>query len=722
MQVGSFVSWMRPLTAGAALLVCCLIATPPVAAGADGANLTAAELWLAPSSPRAVGSELSSAVDDLASGHAARALPVFAKAATRPLVGPYARLYEGRAELALNAPREAAAAARSVVTTASGYLGQMALVLLADSDQALGDNDGAVRALETLVGQGPLNPEVVLLRLGHAAYAAGDRALALRSFLSVYDSYPLSDQAADAATILNQLSPGSLTPSVDSLGASFARAEQLYDAKRFADAKKAFGAIRNVATGDDLDRATLRVAECDEQLRHSLAALDALKDLLAKPTPRESETRYFYLSALRDLGHGDEYVALANQFVDSNPADPLAETALFDLSQYFTRSNDDARAAATAADLVRRFPTGPHAPRMAWRAGWWAYKNGDYATTVATFSTASTTFRHDDLRPAWLYWTARANDRLKDREAAIAGYRVCISAYRNTYYGREAQRELDSLHVPAEPTVRADGEGPVEQTGRVDPLAIAPGALPPNAAVIRALLGAGLYDDAVGELRLFARDNGTSPLIEATMAYALNRKGELRAGIQTMRRAYPQFLAAGGEDLPADLLAVIFPVAYWDLIRKYSEVHKLDPYLMAALIAQESTFDAGVRSSANAWGLMQVLPSTGRAYARKLGIRPFRTSRLTDPEVNIRIGMAFFADLLSELGNLPLALAAYNAGEDRAEQWKAGRQGVDEDEFIDDIPYAETQNYIKRILGTAEDYRRLYPTGSAKPDLARSGR
>ena len=131
----------------------------------------------------------------------------------------------------------------------------------------------SVRALETLVGQGPLNPEVVLLRLGHAAYAAGDRALALRSFLSVYDSYPLSDQAADAATILNQLSPGSLTPSVDSLGASFARAEQLYDAKRFADAKKAFGAIRNVATGDDLDRRRCAwrsaTSSCATHWRHS---------------------------------------------------------------------------------------------------------------------------------------------------------------------------------------------------------------------------------------------------------------------------------------------------------------------------------------------------------------------------------------------------------------------------------------------------------------------
>jgi soluble lytic murein transglycosylase len=710
---------IRRLTAASVTLVVCLGVSPVPLAGARTSVLTAHDLWLAPSSTRTTGEPLATAVEDLVAGHPARALPVFARSATDPVIGPYAMLYEGRAQLALDAPRAAAALAAKAAAGASGYLEQTALVLLADADEAMGDSAGAVRALQTLVSRRPLDPAPVYLRLGNVAHAAGDRTLATHSWRTVYENYPLSDQADDAASMLNKTAPGSLTPTIDSLSADVARAEQLYDARRFTDARKAFLAISAVATDDDRDRAALRVAECDEQLRHSTEALNALKALLAKSTPREPETRYFYLSAVRDVGHGDEYVVLANQFADRNPTDLLAETILFDLSQYFTRQNDDARAAATAADLFRRFPTGAHADRAAWRAGWWAYKNGDFVTTVATFSSAATTFRHADLRPAWLYWTARANDRLNDREAAVAGFRQCIVDYRNTYYGREARRELDAWHVAvdAEPAPSAD------PPRRQDPLAtIAPGPLPANAAVVRALLGAGLYDDAVGELRIVERDGGTSPLIEASLAYALNRKGELRPAIQTMRRAYPQFLAAGGEGLPADLLEVIFPVAYWDLIRKYAEAHKLDPFLMAALIAQESTFDAGVKSSANAWGLMQVLPSTGREYAHKLGITPFRTSRLTDPEVNIRIGMAVFADLLDHFGDLPLALAAYNAGEDRADHWKAARQGVDRDEFIDDIPYAETQNYVKRILGTAEDYRRLYQTGKATPIVARNAR
>ena len=180
-----------------------------------------------------------------------------------------------------------------------------------------------------------------------------------------------------------------------------------------------------------------------------------------------------------------------------------------------------------------------------------------------------------------------------------------------------------------------------------------------------------------------------------------------------MRRAYPQFLAAGGEELPRDVLAVIFPLLYSDLIGKYSAVNALDPYLVAALMAQESTFVPDIRSSAGAVGLMQLMPMTARRYVRAFK-PPYSASLLSDPEANVRIGTAYLADKIKEFGGLHLALASYNAGESPVRQWLAERPGLPREEFIDDIPYPETQNYIKRILGTAADYRRLYPGAFGK--------
>jgi soluble lytic murein transglycosylase len=238
--------------------------------------------------------------------------------------------------------------------------------------------------------------------------------------------------------------------------------------------------------------------------------------------------------------------------------------------------------------------------------------------------------------------------------------------------------------------------------------------LPPNEPTIRALLSVDLYDQALDELRYAQKAWGDSPAIQATIGWIHNRRGDLRAGINAIKRAYPQYMAAGGEKLPSEILKVLFPVDYWPLIRRYSAERQLDPYMIAALIAQESTFIVDVKSSANAYGLMQLLPSTGRQYARSLRLgRRFSIGMLTTADTNVRMGTAYFADLMRQFGGAHYALATYNAGPNRVARWISERPGIDRDEFIDDIPFPETQNYVKKILGTAEDYRRLYEAGAA---------
>ena len=286
-------------------------------------------------------------------------------------------------------------------------------------------------------------------------------------------------------------------------------------------------------------------------------------------------------------------------------------------------------------------------------------------------------------------------------------YRLVATDYLNSYYGRLAVARMGGKVPPLQTTVV---EGPAATRDEA-------ASAPPNAALVRALAAAGLYDDANAELKYAKRVWGDSAAIQATLAWVSREQGMsetgnrrftlVRGSITTMRRAYPQFLAAGGERLPREILSVIFPLEHWDLIRKYSQARDLDPYLVAALVAQESTFVPDIKSSANAVGLMQLLPSTARQYARKLGLR-YSSRLLTNPEANIRMGTAYFADKIKQFGGIHLALASYNAGETPVRQWIGERPGMAREEFIDDIPYPETQNYVKRILGTAEDYRRLY--------------
>src|SRR5437868_5233099 len=119
------------------------------------------------------------------------------------------------------------------------------------------------------------------------------------------------------------------------------------------------------------------------------------------------------------------------------------------------------------------------------------------------------------------------------------------------------------------------------------------------------------------------------------------------------------------------------------MIKQYSLAHQLDPYMLAALIAQESTFTADVKSAANAYGLMQIVPSTGRQYARSLNLsKRFSIGMLTTAETNLKMGTAYFADLVRQYGGVHYALATYNAGPSRIVRWKAAKPGLDADEFI----------------------------------------
>ncbi len=127
----------------------------------------------------------------------------------------------------------------------------------------------------------------------------------------------------------------------------------------------------------------------------------------------------------------------------------------------------------------------------------------------------------------------------------------------------------------------------------------------------------------------------------------------------------------------------------------------------AGLIRQESTFQADVVSHANAIGLMQILPKTGRILAKQRKVKYTKAS-LFDPNVNIQLGMLYIADLTRPTGGLEYAAAAYNAGEDRIALWKSERTYDEVPELVESIPFTETREYVQIVVRNAEMYRQIY--------------
>jgi soluble lytic murein transglycosylase len=665
-------------------------------------------IWLVPdavavaSVPKAAAG-FASAVRLFAAGKFAEALPLFtAPALADTPLAAYATYYGGLCSLNLSSAADARAAFAGVrASRASGFVVEAATGREADAAAAQGDHAASAALYEELARSKTASPDSILLSLGQAHKAAGDRTRAAQAFSRLYYEIPTSDLASSAAAELARLED--VLPSkrsADRMALELGRAERLFSAKRYQPARQAFESLEPLVTGDDAERVTIRLAECDHFLRRYRQARERLAPLLETGSRRD-EARFYFLSATRGLGLRDEYVALARALIEQFPNSPWAAETLNNLATYYILSDEDEQADAVFRELYAKYPRGSYAERAAWRAGWWAFRHDRHQDATAFFEGAAATFPRSDYRPAYLYWSARSREYVADTQGASAVYRIVTTDYLNLYYGRLAYSRLQKLGAKS----------------ATIPPELAPPAVPaepPTADLIRLLLALGLYEQARDELLFAQRTYGDTPLVGATLGWVHNRLGDLRLGIVQMKRAYPQYMSEEGSRLPADVLKVVFPLDHWAPIQKYAAAHNLDPYFMAALINQESAFDARIKSAAGAIGLMQVLPSTGRQYARALGLKRYGTASLTRPETNIQIGMAYFADLLRRQGDATRALIGYNAGELRVIQWDAEGRGLEPDEYIDDIPFAETQTYVKKILGTAEDYRKLYGEGPVR--------
>jgi soluble lytic murein transglycosylase len=134
----------------------------------------------------------------------------------------------------------------------------------------------------------------------------------------------------------------------------------------------------------------------------------------------------------------------------------------------------------------------------------------------------------------------------------------------------------------------------------------------------------------------------------------------------------------------------------------------VDPYLVAAIIREESQYDWRAVSRVGAIGLMQVMPGTANNVAQRLGLSAVGRDDLFDQETNIRIGVHYVEQLLEQFsGNVAYTIASYNAGPMAVGNWIALHRGRSQDEFVELIPYLETRQYVKRVLRSYREYIRL---------------
>jgi soluble lytic murein transglycosylase len=144
---------------------------------------------------------------------------------------------------------------------------------------------------------------------------------------------------------------------------------------------------------------------------------------------------------------------------------------------------------------------------------------------------------------------------------------------------------------------------------------------------------------------------------------------------------------------------LFYPLRYEEIVRGHARNYELDPALLAAVIYQESKFEADARSDSGAIGLMQLLPNTAKGIAIHTGGSAFRVADLYDPEINVRYGAWYLRHLIRKYGDEQTALAAYNAGQTNVDRWRREGRG---------IQFSETRAYVERVAELKKIYRRAY--------------
>ena len=394
----------------------------------------------------------------------------------------------------------------------------------------------------------------------------------------------------------------------------------------------------------------------------------------------------------------------------SYPSSPWLEEALYSAANLYLLRPDYDHAAALYGEMAQRFPTGKYAPYAHWKAAWLSFRLGRNAEARWRFEKQVELYPTSNQVVPSLYWRGRIAEDEHDYARARAYYQKILDRFRHYYYAELASTRLRGLPPSSDPVA----DPLLDHIPALRPLAgVANTELPSDdlrAQKSLLLENGALYELATRELQA-ANSNGDAPWALAQIAHLYQEQDRYDRALQTLKRAVPGYFGLEIEQLPRPVWEALFPRPWWSDVKKYAAENQLDPYLVAALIRQESEFNPAAVSRADAIGLMQLLPITGKRMAHELNVRRYSVGMLAEPGINVQLGTRYFRQLVQKFdGKLELALAAYNAGADRVEEWRSSGNFREPAEFVESIPFTETREYVQAILRNAGIYHRLYGT------------
>ena len=642
--------------------------------------------------------------DDYSKSHAQQALSWLQKAKPDTLLYEYTLFWTAQSERALG---KNAAAAQDFAQILKDYPGaafkDLVLEAYVPAAIAMGRPQDALDGLATYPAAG--SKPTLLLARARANEGAHKFTPAAKDYQALFYKYPLADESKDAAIALPRLNKqlhGEFPYATGEMQDQ--RAQIFYDGHKWHEARTEYEKLATILKDPEnpiRQRALVRAAECRQ---HPKAAPGLFAKLSVTDPDADSERLYDLSQAWRSDKKEVEMLTAIEKNAEKYPQSRWTEDSLMAAGNYYWVELDRAKAGNYYQRVLDGFPGGRHAQNAEWRLAWIAYiQRQPFADEKMTNFLRK--YPSTGAAVNALYWLGRNAERSGNPARARAFYEKATDRFPSTYFAHAADQRLSKLapgdsepadalaEVPAPPPLRPFDE----------PIAPMVAERWNRAQALRTIAF-----DASAELELKAAYAATaSPRYLVEAAQAAFDQGHFATGMAYGRLAVPNFDSRKLSEVPSNVWKVLFPFPYEAVIRREADRNNFDPMFAAGLIRQESTFQADAVSHADAIGLMQILPKTGRLLAKQRKIRYTKNS-LFDPNINIELGMLYIANLTRATGGPEYAAAAYNAGEDRIALWKSERTYEEVPELVESIPFTETREYVQIVLRNTDMYRALY--------------
>jgi len=554
--------------------------------------------------------------------------------------------------------------------------------------------------------------------------------------------WPASQEAARAGELLASMAE--VPPFT--LDEQFDRALSLYRSSQYAQAITAFTPFLPVPDSDrgsdsspPLDggrdrfasRARLWSGISHFHRRGYSRAISLLSPLGQDRSLHSAEALYWLGRSYARVDDREKAITTWARLVDAYPNSPFTAESLYLLALQHSDDGKPKRAVQALTRILRDHPSSQFADAALWARAWIHYRQSALTEALADLQRLHARGASASrFQVQALYWQGRVLEGLKKRGKAVAVYRGLLSAHSNEdYYAEQTRlrlRELDPSATRSSPTLVSPpplpsplrepapylfgGGGGVGGDLRPKetsfPQSLSGGQ---GATKARLLKDLNLREEASEEFWALAGRSAEDRGLLYEACSALLDLGYLDKSVAIAKRLLRPLYAHSQPAGPVPRYwEFLYPLGYWDLVREQSTQYTLDPYLVVALIREESAFSERVVSSSGAVGLMQLLPTTANHMVNAKGSSGDPT-KLDAPANNIALGTRYLAMMIEEFkGNRARALAAYNAGPNQVRRWLGRLGDRTDDEFIEEIPFSETRAYVKRVLGSYYRYRAQY--------------